>query len=238
MSDVIDTTYCDECEDELEIGQTGKCDQCRIYNFEDLYDKAKQHAREAFTSKDYPENEWWEDVYEDAGRVAELLGIEFDTTPVRLRNGKTRHDPKLFFSGFCSQGDGACYEGVLNVKACAQEIAEYAPKDVELQRIANELTVMAVKHKFGNHEFSLAATATVDSRYSHSGSMTVRLSDDLTDLENDAFICVENTLQTLMRDFADWIYNQLETANDWLHSDECVDQYLEQDKFDVNGNAI
>ena len=40
-----------------------------------------------------------------------ILGIRLKTTPVRLMGGGTRQKPCIWFSGFWSQGDGACFEG-------------------------------------------------------------------------------------------------------------------------------
>ena len=79
-----------------------------VFGYHELSEKAKEAALDAWAQ----ENEFFNDfVYEDAVRVAELLGIEIDSKPVKLMNGSTRYDPAIFFSGFWSQGDGACFEG-------------------------------------------------------------------------------------------------------------------------------
>ena len=44
----------------------------------------------------------------------------------------------------------------------------------------------------------------------------------------------------LMRSFADWIYKQLEDEDDWLNSDECIDERLNEsdDEFDEDGSVV
>jgi hypothetical protein len=49
---------------------------------------------------------------------------------------------------------------------------------------------------------------------------------------------LENDLQALLCRFADWIYEQLEAENDYLHSDEYVDERLADDEFDEDGVLV
>jgi hypothetical protein len=49
---------------------------------------------------------------------------------------------------------------------------------------------------------------------------------------------LEDDVTQLMRDFADWIYKNLEAEHDYLTSDECIDQYLAEEKFDSLGQVI
>ena len=44
-------------------------------------------------------DDWWDFVYEDFKRDMATVGIEVK---------------RMYFSGFCSQGDGACFEGTLD----------------------------------------------------------------------------------------------------------------------------
>ena len=80
-----------------------------VYQFPELSDAAKEKARNWYRELG-PHDDWWEAVYEDFERVCEILGIRLKTTPVRLMGGGTRAKPCIWFSGFWSQGDGACFE--------------------------------------------------------------------------------------------------------------------------------
>jgi hypothetical protein len=79
-----------------------------VYQFPELSDVAKEKARSWYRELG-PHDDWWDAVYEDFERICEILGIRLKTTPVRLMGGGTRAKPCIWFSGFWSQGDGACY---------------------------------------------------------------------------------------------------------------------------------
>jgi hypothetical protein len=83
----------------------------KVYKFNELDDRAKQKAREWYTGCDYPHDDWWDWTYEDFGIICGIIGIELATTPVKLMGGGVRHKPDINFSGFYSQGDGACFSG-------------------------------------------------------------------------------------------------------------------------------
>ena len=79
-----------------------------VYQFPELSDAAKEKARSWYRELG-PHDDWWDAVHEDFERVCEILGIRLKTTPVRLMGGGTRAKSCIWFSGFWSQGDGACY---------------------------------------------------------------------------------------------------------------------------------
>ena len=69
--------------------------------------------------------------------------------------------------------------------------------------------------------------------YYHSGCMTVDVYD-----ANDQYatVSVDEAVTQLMRDFADWIYKQLETEYDYRMSDENVDESIRNEyEFDEYG---
>jgi hypothetical protein len=234
----IEVTECDKCNIELEIGQVGLCEDCREYAFDELDEKAKDNARDAERySEGYMHDEWWDGVYEDAAFTAALLGFDIDTNQVKLMNGKSCNDPCIEFSGFSSQGDGACFRGQYryNIEAI-ERIAEHAPNDAELLRIATELTAMQLNQRVKGLEW-FSASITTSSNYSHSGTMRAEIIDygidEIGEVNEDQFI-------QLVRDFADWIYGQLEQEHDYQMSDEIVDEHLRSNeiKFDSSGTEV
>ena len=56
--------------------------------------------------------------------------------------------------------------------------------------------------------------------------------------EWDDRIATEVQIATLMRDFANWIYKNLEAEYDYLTSDEFIDERLADDLFDEDGCMI
>jgi hypothetical protein len=104
-----------------------------VYKFDELDLHAKERAREHYRSMACSD-EWWEDTYEDAIQIANILGIKIRQRTVKrcgVRCGVVSiNEPAIYFSGFSSQGDGACFEGSYSYKKdCAKEIKEYAPQD-------------------------------------------------------------------------------------------------------------
>lgn len=211
------------------------------FKLSELSDSAKEKARDAFRYRDgYPYDDWWDAVYEDAVRMAAMLGIAIGSTKQRTAKGRCYESTDIWFSGFCSQGDGASFTGQYEFKADAVKQVTEETNDEELIRIATELTLLQVTRRvLGLQPFS--ATVEASGRYSHSGGMNAAVSadDDDGQAEDGSGIQdIEDEVTQLMRDFADWIYKNLEAEHDYLMSDEVVDQTLDDDLFDEDGYMI
>lgn len=219
-----------------------------LYQFDELSDAAKEKAREWYRSVAL-DHCWWDSVYEDALRMAEILGIEIDYRyhPASGRPGsKGWKEPKIWFSGFSSQGDGACWEGSYRyAKGALKKLQSEAPAryqyckpdgtlewteskgNTELHRIARTLQKVQARHFY-----KLVATVSHRGRYSHSGCMDIEVEHDedrYRDL-GDA----EGEIKDLLRDFADWIYRRLEEEHDWLLSDEQVEDSIRANEYTFN----
>lgn len=198
--------------------------ETEVFKFPELSDAAKEKAREWYRNGAW-DYDWWDSVYADADTIAGLMGITMD------RKGK--HSPTIYFSGFWSQGDGACFEGTYCYKkGSVKAIKDYAPRDEELHRIATGLQDLQRRNFY-----ALSASMKQHGHYNHSGCMTVSVSDDRhTYRWVDA--SAEDELTQYMRDFADWIYGQLEKEYEWLTSDEQVDEAIiaNEYEFDAEGN--
>lgn len=195
-----------------------------IFTFDELSDEAKEKARE-WWRYDGLNYEWWDGAYQDAENVAKILGIDFGS--------KGRNTPAIYFSGFCSQGDGASWEGDYSYsKGAAKHIRGYAPNDTELHAIADRLQVIQKRYFY-----QLSATVSKRGMYEHSGTMYVDVSHNRLDYaQNDA----EEEITACLRDFADWIYSRLEGEYEYLMSDECVDECITMNEweFDRDGDVI
>ena len=209
------------------------------FKFSELSESAKQTAREHYTSGEYPGYEWWEDVYDDAVRMGSLMGIAISSTTRRTTSGRCYQDIDISFSGFCSQGDGASFEGDYSFVPDAVQKIKSECNDEELIRIAQELTLLQVTRRIKGLE-PFSATIKADGRYSHSGTMNVTVTADDDGMNDDPVTEIEEPITQLMRDFADWIYKNLETEYDYLCSDEYVNEHLEDgdDLFDEDGLQI
>ena len=149
-----------------------------IYTYEELSDEAKAKARDWYRKND--DNEYSEFVIDDAKEVAALMGWEID---------------KVYYSGFWSQGDGACFEGIMRYnKGCAKLVKAYT----------NEASV---KHR-GHYQHEMCTEFDCgDTRHNYGWLQNPEAEDDIKEIA---------------RDFMRWIYKRLEAEYEYSVSDEVV----------------
>lgn len=213
--------------------------EVNLYKFNELYDTAKEKAREWYKSGLEVD---FDHVIDDFETIGGMLGIEFGFTTVPLLAGGFRHKPKIFFTGFYSQGDGACFEGTYSyAEDACKNIREHAPQDEELHRIADKLNLIQ-----GYYANKVRASITHHGRYYHEHSVEITTSiEDGLDLDDDG-----NQVETLLmdadsdslidclRDLMRWLYKRLDTENTYQHSDEVVDESIiaNEYEFTEDGN--
>lgn len=189
-----------------------------VYTFEELDERSKERARDWYRQAS-AQDDWYEFVFDDFERICELLGVVLATRPVRLHGGGTRQKPCIWFSGFASQGDGACFEGSYSYrKGASRAIRAYAPRDVRLAAIADQLQQIQRRNLY-----ALEARLTHRGRYYHEHSMEIsveRNSDRFQPPTADA----EDGVSEALRDLARWLYRQLEQEYDHQMSNEVVDE--------------
>lgn len=198
-----------------------------VYTYAELSDTAKEKARDRYRdgNLDY---EWWDGVYTDAVDMAALMGIEIGT-----RRGSK--DTAISFSGFSSQGDGACFEGTYRYRKGALKALQSAapaghkdeetgqwvehPGNMELHRICREL--QEIQRPF---LYKLVATVKQSGHYLHSGCTHIEVEHAEDHYRNirDA----EDGIKQALRDFMDWIYSCLEADYTALNSDEAIEEEI------------
>lgn len=200
-----------------------------IFTYTEMCDGAKDKAREWYRGL-IETNEYSDSVYEWATEVAEIIGIELDTR-------KNSKKPTIWFSGFCSQGDGASFEGSYTyAKDSKKRIRESAPNEPELHRIVDSLQAIQKKYFYG-----ITAKMSHHGRYYHSGCMSANVEHDGAAIGRGVDVSAfEDEITQLMRDFADWIYKQLETEYEYQTSDDTIAENIEVNgyEFDENGNKV
>ncbi len=196
-----------------------------IYRLDELSDAARENAREWYR-RGAPGDGWYEFVYKDFERVCAILGVNLKTVPIRLYGGGTRRKSCIWFSGFWSQGDGACFEGRYSyAKAAPREIRDHAPRDQELHRIADAL--QAVQRR---NFYQLRADIVHRDRYYHEYCMAISVERDSPvwqDMTPDAEVAIIEAL----RDLARWLYRQLEREYEYQTSDEMVDEAIAANEY-------
>ena len=197
----------------------------KIYKFDELSDESKETARERWRNCIDQHSLFSECVYEDAATIAELFGLDIRQKAIKCMDNSTRYEPSIYFSGFRSQGDGACFEGSYQYKkGSVKAVKEHAPLDTELHEIVKALFDIQ-KINF----FQLYAQCGHSGHYYHSGCMQVDVdrADDWH-MTKDA----ENDITDNLRLFADWIYSSLEKEYDHTMSDENVDECITINEYE------
>lgn len=193
-----------------------------VFLYSELSEAAQEKAREWYREASECDDFYAETVFEDAARMADFLGIDLRQT--RVNNGDYR--PTIYYSGFWSQGDGASFEGQYSYKKGATKlIRQHAPTDKELHSIADALQAVQKKHFY-----KLRAKCKQSGHYMNSGCMSVEVWHD-----GDGYRDIgeaEEDVRQLLRDFADWIYRQLETEYDWGNADAQVIESIEANDYE------
>lgn len=204
--------------------------EIKLYQFDELSDDAKEKARE-----------WWRKGFEFDGEhvidtfvdVCNILGVELAYDNVPLMNGKTRRKPRIFYSGFYSQGDGACFEGTYRYKSDACErIREF--NNEKLNDIADKL-----KEIQSRYNFELYAQVKHVGRSYHEHSTEIRVDCNDWDLDkegNEVTVTVSNedqkTVEELMRDLMRFLYDSLKSEHEYQLSDEVVDDDIRCNEYE------
>jgi len=181
--------------------------EINLYQFNELSESAKETAIDWYRSGNLGYN-WWEFAYDDAKEIASLFGLEID---------------RIYFSGFWSQGDGACLTGHYKYqKGGLRAVKEHAPLDKELHRIVEELQEIQRKHFY-----KLECRVSHNDRYYHARSTDFDFGYDY-EPDNETEIIVRD----LLRDYMDWIYNNLEKEYEYLQSDEQIIEAIKSNDYD------
>lgn len=206
--------------------------EVKLYQFDELSDKAKEEAREWYRQGESEEFGGFGELYEPAETAAALLGIEFDYRTVELMKG-TRQEPAISWSGFSSQGDGASFVGrYAYKKGCSKSVRSEFGTDIALWAIADGLTAIQRKHGY-----KLSVRVIQSGRYFHKYTMDIELTAPHYLYSSDEFEDVEKALLELMRDFAQWIYDGLQAEYDYRMSDENVDEAIRGNEYDFRENG-
>lgn len=192
--------------------------ETEVFKFAELSDRAKERAL-----REYSEHgmyyDWWKFVEEDAKECFKLCGFDIN---------------KVYFSGFWSQGDGACFEGSWRARDVKPGgLKARAPQDEELRRIAAKLERLA-------DEFPRAAlTVKHVGSYSHEYAtrFEVEFPDDVIEelpfdspeshARRKVLADAEEELIEVARDAMRWTYQALETDYCYLTSEESVAEMSE-----------
>lgn len=170
------------------------------YEYDELSKEAKARVVDNMRNinTDYG---WWDGIFDDAKAIGELMGIDITN---------------IYFSGFSSQGDGACFEGAYRYKAgSGAAVKDYAPVDAELHRIASALYAIQKKNFY-----QIMAYVKHSGHYNHEYCTEIDVQNSTTGdyVSKD----VQDNIAEILRSFMRWVYRQLRAESEYLESTEAI----------------
>ena len=181
------------------------------------------------------DTDWWESVYEGFAEDMKANGI---------------HVERMYFSGFSSQGDGACFEGHIEdlPRFLSSHALGYPKLAMLLKHTTSELHLHWVQRGRYYHENSLSFDADYHENYLFDQGRANELVTTVLELqcegvaeEADEFI---RDIPELIRHHCTTLYASLSVEYDYLTSDETLTESLrmngivEEIEEDIEINAI
>lgn len=190
--------------------------QENILTYNELSDEAKAKARDWFREASRDDTFYTDCVIDNMKEVAVELGIEID---------------KIYFSGFSSQGDGAMFIGRFRLEDVNYGALETYPYKGLLQIGRGLAEIQGIASDKG---VTVSGVTSHRGRYFDELSMTVSLDVDADDWEvADEFSRdYSDKITELLRDFACFIYRELEREYDYSMSDEAVSENIIANEYE------
>ena len=197
-----------------------------VYKFDELDERAKERARDWYRQGAF-DYEWWDCTFDDAKQCLKLAGFDVDN---------------IYFSGFSSQGDGACFGGSWRASGAkpVKAMKAHAPQDKDLHEIAAAARTvakacpdasMSVKHR-GHYYHEMCTEFSV-----YLGEDDVERTAAEWDAKGKADAEREEAIIEFSRDAMRWIYRQLEREHDYMNADEQVDESIRCNEYEFDADG-
>lgn len=189
-------------------------------NVHELKDKYPDQFERTFQkwAEDGPYDEWWYSIYETAREDGEKMGFNIED---------------INFSGFWSQGDGACWNGTIRLDTFMDKCVDLTePRWHILRAIFEEGFMDTIVQVETRGRYCHSVTMSIGTWYSlncmdedteleegvYAGASVVEMYNEIggDDLMNE----LVETAEKAARDFADQIYKNLEDEYEYLTSYE------------------
>ena len=179
----------------------------KTFAFDELSDTAKATAIEE--NYEYNTNyDWWDGDYDDFKNVGKCIGIDIDD---------------IYFSGFSSQGDGACFEGRYAYKAgWGKELSGYCGGDSfeEIRAIGKRLQDIQRKSFY-----AIQASVKQSGHYHHAMCTDIEVTCERSEEYYNPI--GGNDIIEELRNFMNWMYSQLNKQYDYLTTDDAIKESFE-----------
>lgn len=197
--------------------------ETKVYSFSELDEKAQQCAIDGWR-----ESEAGDTFFADCtlGEFAETIAPCMGWT---LSDSKG-HRKAIYFSGFSSQGDGACFEGTWYPDDVNPDKIRSDMPEPELLRIVDGYAELAKACAANLEEEEHAGASVRHSGYYYHAGCTSFDTEGMTDGQ-------EKELIELSRDLMNWLYRRLESEYDWHNSDENIRETIEANEYEFTAEG-
>ena len=190
--------------------------EINLYRYDELSPQAKEKVAEQYSGIN-TEYEWWTFTYEHWQEKLEEQGFT---------------NPKIYFSGFWSQGDGACFDAEIDL---AIQFEQY--KNFLLCHGTEKIKRAMHNHENWIYDYLYNETsydiAVVNHRYSHES--TRRITSYCTSrrgILTDIYYDFEDWLEDRRKNFCMEIYRDLQQEYEYLSSKECIAETLRSNEYE------
>lgn len=188
-----------------------------LFSFSELPEDMQQKALENLYDINVDGSFWYEDIIEDAKTIGALMGVDID---------------QIYFSGFSSQGDGACFTGAYSYrKGSLKAVKDYAPLDADLHSIALELYKVQRRNFYG-----LSASISHRGHYYHELCTDISVDYDAPNYQGMS-AGAEDEIVEALRDFMQWIYSRLESSYQYYTSEEAIKETIDANEYEFTNNG-
>lgn len=167
-------------------------------------------------------DDWWDSVYEGFVEKVTELGFEVGTYPVQTYKKKLIEKPAIYFSGFGSQGDGACFNG--SVGKCETVFTRLAPI---LWEHWDKIEVCTASwYSSGNYchsnTLSFSYEFEVPNQITDESDLRWCVMEQLRIELEAAWNTFTDALEVEVKGLCDQLYSDLSDEYDYLTSDESI----------------
>jgi hypothetical protein len=177
----------------------------KIYTVDELEPKVREQVIEEYRDI-LVDHDWWEPVYEGFREDMRELGLVGE----------------LYFSGFWSQGDGACFvSDTVDTDILVRKLYEAGyniPEDALLYSGDYSIRISKVHASFANH-------------YSHAYTIEAVITHEGDRIEDSAINKLENILTEWIRSECNIIYSKLEEYYEELVTDEAILETIRENEW-------
>lgn len=198
-----------------------------VYTFDELTPEIQQKVIDRYRSDDYPTHEWWDYTFEQFAEARQEEG--WDTTT-----------NNIYFRLAYSQGDGACFEGSLNIQKYLEHFKLEEKYPLTLKYV-DEFNIYAKIHKnsyatYYDHENTRYAEIDSDWIDSAHGEEVLGGMEGIKALETE-LEALEKDIEEERYNLSRGLYRTLQDEYEELTSDESIAEEIRANEMEFLANG-